>query len=563
MKPQIATTLPFWICSALVSPVLGQTATISLSLNPKSTFLRTDPSDNSVGPYVVPLGALGFLPGDNIRLKTTGDFLWNPGQPLQGTNAVAVFSNLATILPPSQPDRVEQKVACNAPRYPTAPTFVQNLTTDITEDFLVGGTGVDVVIPLGASGTPYLLVGADDVFWGDNTDPEGDFDLLIEALDRRFLLRVLCLDPSRTPACGTSTFSFPTSSQFASARAELLSNANFGIGGIVNREVELAVANSLDLVSLANIDVVLLTPVAGLLSTCELVALTDFVAQGGGVVAFENGMTDKLRLVTGSGPITACGGSGLSFTGSHPVLSGSFGNLIGGLSTVYNCRLSNLGPNGVALLSGGGGVNGAAFAVGQGRVVVINEEEWMMNSGGCPSAPSWSAGNPRRLFLNSIEWVAPAAGFVYSPSMSCLTAYCTAGTTTNGCLPAMTGVGTPSASATSGFDISIDNVEGAKSGIVFYGVSGPSNSPWSAGSSSFLCVKAPTQRMSAQNSGGTSGSCDGQLVEDWNAFMSANPAALGQPLMGGEVVWAQGWFRDPPAAKTTNLSSGLEFQVLP
>jgi hypothetical protein len=53
------------------------------------------------------------------------------------------------------------------------------------------------------------------------------------------------------------------------------------------------------------------------------------------------------------------------------------------------------------------------------------------------------------------------------------------------------------------------------------------------------------------------------LSEDWNAFMSTHASALGQPIAAGAHVWAQAWFRDPPAPKTTNLSDGLVFVVGP
>jgi hypothetical protein len=126
----------------------------------------------------------------------------------------------------------------------------------------------------------------------------------------------------------------------------------------------------------------------------------------------------------------------------------------------------------------------------------------------------------------------------------------------------MQSIGTPSASATSGFTISVHDVEGAKQGLVFYGTSGRLASPWGAGSS-LLCVKSPAQRTAIQASGGAAGTCDGLLSLDWNAYMAANPGALGHPRSAGMVVQAQGWFRDPPAPKTTNLSDGIEFVLAP
>ncbi len=146
-----------------------------------------------------------------------------------------------------------------------------------------------------------------------------------------------------------------------------------------------------------------------------------------------------------------------------------------------------------------------------------------------------------------------------------VTSFCTSSTTTNGCSPAMSASGTPSASASSGFTLSANSVEGQRAGLIFYGVdnSGWTPLPWLTGSTSFLCVKPPTQRTSAQTSGGTAGACDGVLSIDWAAFVAANPGSLGAPFQAGDRVYAQGWFRDPGAPKTTNLSNGLEFVVAP
>lgn len=148
--------------------------------------------------------------------------------------------------------------------------------------------------------------------------------------------------------------------------------------------------------------------------------------------------------------------------------------------------------------------------------------------------------------------------FVRSYAAQC---YCTAGTSTNGCVPAISATGHASASVSTGFTLSLANLEGQKSGLFFYGLSGPIASPW--GSSSVLCVKAPTQRMLTHNSGGTAGACDGTLSEDWNAFIASTPTALGQPFSGGETVSAQAWYRDPPSSKTTALSNALTFTVEP
>jgi hypothetical protein len=140
--------------------------------------------------------------------------------------------------------------------------------------------------------------------------------------------------------------------------------------------------------------------------------------------------------------------------------------------------------------------------------------------------------------------------------------YCTAGTTASGCNASIAGHGVASASATSGFAIDVTSMEGEKSGLIFYGVSGDTALPWGAGSS-FMCVDAPVQRTTIQGSGGTAGACDGAMTLDWLDYAAANPGALGTPFAPGAAVWAQGWFRDPPSPKGTSLSNALLFTVCP
>jgi hypothetical protein len=144
------------------------------------------------------------------------------------------------------------------------------------------------------------------------------------------------------------------------------------------------------------------------------------------------------------------------------------------------------------------------------------------------------------------------------------TAYCTAGTTTHGCIPAISSMGTPSASSSSSFVIWVNALEGQALGVLFYGVdnTGFLPLPWGV-STSYLCVKAPTQRTAVQSSGGAAGMCDGSMALDWNVFVASHPTALGQPFVAGERAFAQAWFRDPPSPKSTMLSDALEFTLVP
>jgi subtilisin-like proprotein convertase family protein len=133
----------------------------------------------------------------------------------------------------------------------------------------------------------------------------------------------------------------------------------------------------------------------------------------------------------------------------------------------------------------------------------------------------------------------------------------------HGCLPTISATANPNVAHNNACVITVANVEGQKSGIVFYGIHGPLNQPWCSGGHSFLCVKAPTQRTHAQNSGGTTALCNGTLTLDWNAFQLAHPAALGNPWVAGQTANVQGWFRDPGSCKTTFLSEALEFTYQP
>jgi hypothetical protein len=196
---------------------------------------------------------------------------------------------------------------------------------------------------------------------------------------------------------------------------------------------------------------------------------------------------------------------------------------------------------------------------------------WVYGGGGgsFPEPPDyWSGPGP----FDRIVITAPngAGGFgiddfAFNEVTVAPTAYCTAGTSTNGCVPSIGANANPSVTMASACLVQATGVEGQKSGILFYGIdnSGFAPLPWGVGGTSLLCVKPPTQRSASQSSGGTTGLCDGALSLDWNAFQAANPAALGNPWMAGEKVYVQGWYRDPPAVKTTNLTDGLELTYLP
>jgi hypothetical protein len=163
--------------------------------------------------------------------------------------------------------------------------------------------------------------------------------------------------------------------------------------------------------------------------------------------------------------------------------------------------------------------------------------------------------------LNGVLVANPTFVTINSPAGPSV--YCTAGTTTNLCNASISASSNPDVAHSNPCQITITSVEGQKTGIVFYGLEALPQ-PWcTSGGSSFLCVKPPTQRAATQNSGGTSGQCDGVLALDWNAFQLANTGGLGSPFGAGSQAYVQGWFRDPQSCRTTSLSDAVELTYLP
>ena len=140
--------------------------------------------------------------------------------------------------------------------------------------------------------------------------------------------------------------------------------------------------------------------------------------------------------------------------------------------------------------------------------------------------------------------------------------YCTAGVTASGCQVVLATAGTPSVSASSGFDVFGAGVEGGKDGLFFYGFNGAQANGWGSGSS-FQCVVPPTLRTPLLTGAGTPGACDGFLGRDFNAYWFT--AAPGKQPAAGQQLWMQLWFRDPQntSNQTTSLSDGLAITVAP
>jgi len=292
--------------------------------------------------------------------------------------------------------------------------------------------------------------------------------------------------------------------------------------------------------------------------------LADYVDAGGGVVVAVfavNWTTTTLsiqgRWQTGyeviadqSGSTTGAASLGNIVLPQHPIMTGV--NTFDGGSSSYRPTATVLTPGSISIAEWSDG----RILVAQGANPKRIDLGFYPPSSTCSSG-FWNAATDGAVLLsNALSFAATGGG-------CSVTNYCTGSTTTTGCTPTMAASGSPSIAASSGFTLDCTNVNGQRQGLIFYGVSGRESLPWSAGSTSFLCVKLPTQRTAPQTTGGTNGMCDGALTVDFLAFMTANPAALGQPLSVGQRFNAQSWFRDPPAPKTTNTSDAIEFFTCP
>jgi hypothetical protein len=142
--------------------------------------------------------------------------------------------------------------------------------------------------------------------------------------------------------------------------------------------------------------------------------------------------------------------------------------------------------------------------------------------------------------------------------------YCTAGVSASGCQAVLTACGTPSASASSGFVLASEGLEGTANGLFFFGSNGRQASPWGNGTS-FQCAAPPLHRGGALIGGGTQGACDGALSQDLNARWCPTCPKPHHNPGAGAVVQAQLWYRDPLSTsnQTTSLSDAVEFVMLP
>jgi hypothetical protein len=148
------------------------TEQFNVSVGPRATFLRVQADPLAMAPQIVDLSALGITPGRTVRLVSNGNYSFNGAPPEAGTAMIGVFASSSEVLSGGSLNRIPGAIASAGTPIVTANTFSGGLSTDIPQDFLIDGT--TLTVPPGAR---YLIVGAHDVFFGDNADLDNNFAL--------------------------------------------------------------------------------------------------------------------------------------------------------------------------------------------------------------------------------------------------------------------------------------------------------------------------------------------------------------------------------------------------
>jgi hypothetical protein len=86
---------------------------------------------------------------------------------------IGVFSSTNVLLAPNFLNRVPGAIDAGMPVV-TWSTLYGNMATDILQDFRIANTIVQV--PLGAN---YLFVAAEDIYYSDNSNPNGNYGVRI------------------------------------------------------------------------------------------------------------------------------------------------------------------------------------------------------------------------------------------------------------------------------------------------------------------------------------------------------------------------------------------------
>ncbi|MCY3003369.1 MAG: DNRLRE domain-containing protein [Planctomycetota bacterium] len=145
---------------------------------------------------------------------------------------------------------------------------------------------------------------------------------------------------------------------------------------------------------------------------------------------------------------------------------------------------------------------------------------------------------------NSAEW--PRLVVDYTPPV---TGYCVSGTSSVGCAVTIASSGTPSATAGSGFVVSLAHAPTGRATSLVYGLTGPSATPFFGAT---LCVAPPLTRSAVRFVDASDHACGGGASLDFNARIASG---LDPRLAAGTVVQLQWHVRDAASLLGTLVAS--------
>lgn len=134
--------------------------------------------------------------------------------------------------------------------------------------------------------------------------------------------------------------------------------------------------------------------------------------------------------------------------------------------------------------------------------------------------------------------------------------YCSAKSSSAGCLPAIFDSGAPTFTGTDDYVVQADDCLPSKPGLFFFGLQGPLAAPFFNGT---LCVAPPLARTPVQLAT-TGAGCSGTY-----AFPLTQALMAAKGLFPGKTVHGQYWMRDPdhPDGTGVGLSNALELSIQP
>jgi len=178
MNRSILTLAPALAAFAGLSLAASLAQATFTSINPNATYFDEASASGSL-PVALSLASLGITPGTTINVLQVGGFsFFGTGFNDTITATYAVFSSSSVILPYSgfaNTSRLPGAVAAAWPAY-VFPNAANDVFEDTNIDSFNFPLGQTVVVPAGAA---FMFFSSVDSVYGDNTDPNGDYGVII------------------------------------------------------------------------------------------------------------------------------------------------------------------------------------------------------------------------------------------------------------------------------------------------------------------------------------------------------------------------------------------------